>query len=327
MKTPGKVLHVLPSSHSDQPVPTAWSYSSADLRISLKSDASKVLDMDFPKGDVHIWSRSQTFQANQQWIFDKGLFIAAHHNSSCLSAGVSTQPGTQLTLAPCNHADPKQQWVLDSDTGHLTCAAASLTHSASQRTNYAFTAGLCVEANDNVPMATATFTPTETGQHSFYIELNAPPSFGAGFGITLKLISDDNQSIVDWEALTNLPNGISGKGHYIANKPVRVSLSYKGFKGNQPKVYVRGPKVETHTISSLFGQQVDYWVVAGDTDSLDGAIAGYRQITGAAPLYGQWVYGFWQCKEHYATQQGLLDAAHGFRNRYVTWLIQNPALI
>ena len=48
---------------------------------------------------------------------------------------------------------------------------------------------------------------------------------------------------------------------------------------------------------------------------IEAAICRYRSITGAAPLYAQWVYGFWQCKEHYATQQGLLDAAHGFRNR------------
>ena len=50
---------------------------------------------------------------------------------------------------------------------------------------------------------------------------------------------------------------------------------------------------------------------------IDGAIAGYRTITGAAPLYGRWAYGFWQCKEHYKTQQEVLDAAAGYRNRSI----------
>ena len=59
------------------------------------------------------------------------------------------------------------------------------------------------------------------------------------------------------------------------------------------------------TLNSYFSQGIDYYFVY-DTDNkggmIDGAIAGYRTITGAAPLYSKWVYGFWQCKEHYATQ-------------------------
>ena len=41
--------------------------------------------------------------------------------------------------------------------------------------------------------------------------------------------------------------------------------------------------------------------------------AGYREITGSAPLYDKWAYGFWQCKEHYHNQTELLNAAAKFR--------------
>ena len=36
-------------------------------------------------------------------------------------------------------------------------------------------------------------------------------------------------------------------------------------------------------------------------------------LQSAASMYAKWAYGFWQCKEHYHTQQELTDAAHKFR--------------
>jgi alpha-D-xyloside xylohydrolase len=46
---------------------------------------------------------------------------------------------------------------------------------------------------------------------------------------------------------------------------------------------------------------------------LDQVIGGYRQLTGNAPMFGKWAWGFWQCKEHYASQQELLDVAARYR--------------
>lgn len=48
---------------------------------------------------------------------------------------------------------------------------------------------------------------------------------------------------------------------------------------------------------------------------LDRCIAGYRVITGAAPLLPKWTYGFWQSKEHYHNRTELLWAARQFRSR------------
>lgn len=63
----------------------------------------------------------------------------------------------------------------------------------------------------------ASFTANVTGEHNFYVELEQPPSFGAGFGITLKMVTSDGQTVLDWEALTNLPNGITGRGIFEAS--------------------------------------------------------------------------------------------------------------
>jgi alpha-D-xyloside xylohydrolase len=67
------------------------------------------------------------------------------------------------------------------------------------------------------------------------------------------------------------------------------------------------------TVTSDIGDRLDYYVVDGG--SIDGSIAGYRQLTGAAPMYGKWAYGYWQSKEHYHTQDELLAVAEEYRKR------------
>jgi alpha-D-xyloside xylohydrolase len=68
-------------------------------------------------------------------------------------------------------------------------------------------------------------------------------------------------------------------------------------------------------VTSDIGDNIDYYLVDGGT--IDGAIAGYRALTGAAPLYGKWAYGYWQSKEHYHTQDELLAVAREYRRRKI----------
>ena len=59
---------------------------------------------------------------------------------------------------------------------------------------------------------------------------------------------------------------------------------------------------------------LDYTVFYGP--SIDRVIAEYRHATGEAPLIPKWALGYWQSKEHYATQQELLDIAAEYRRRH-----------
>ncbi|HJV62188.1 MAG TPA: TIM-barrel domain-containing protein [Albitalea sp.] len=56
----------------------------------------------------------------------------------------------------------------------------------------------------------------------------------------------------------------------------------------------------------------DYYLVAG-TD-MDGVIAGYRRLTGAAPMFPKAAFGLFMSKERYTTQQQLLDVVRRFRS-------------
>ena len=60
-------------------------------------------------------------------------------------------------------------------------------------------------------------------------------------------------------------------------------------------------------------QQLDYYVIAGD--DADEIIKGYRQLTGKAQIMPEWLLGYWQSRERYKTQDEIVDALKGFRER------------
>ena len=62
---------------------------------------------------------------------------------------------------------------------------------------------------------------------------------------------------------------------------------------------------------SDMGDNIDYYFVKGE--NMDKVISGYRYLTGTAPMYGKYAYGYWQSKEHYATQNELLTIARKYR--------------
>ncbi len=68
-------------------------------------------------------------------------------------------------------------------------------------------------------------------------------------------------------------------------------------------------------ISSEVADIIDYYFFYGP--DLDKVIAAYRELTGQAPMYGKWAYGFWQCKNRYKSQEELLGVARKYRELHV----------
>jgi alpha-D-xyloside xylohydrolase len=58
---------------------------------------------------------------------------------------------------------------------------------------------------------------------------------------------------------------------------------------------------------------IDYYFVYGP--DLDRVIAGYRRLTGEAPLLPRWALGLWQSRERFQTQQASQDVVSGYRAR------------
>jgi len=67
--------------------------------------------------------------------------------------------------------------------------------------------------------------------------------------------------------------------------------------------------------SSEAADTIDYYFIYGP--EFDQIVAAYRDLTGAAPLYGKWAYGFWQSKNKYNSQQELLDVAKRYRAEHI----------
>jgi len=62
---------------------------------------------------------------------------------------------------------------------------------------------------------------------------------------------------------------------------------------------------------SDMGDNIDYYFIHGK--NLDEVISGYRTLTGKAPMYGKYAYGYWQSKEHYDTQAEITSVAEKYR--------------
>ena len=60
---------------------------------------------------------------------------------------------------------------------------------------------------------------------------------------------------------------------------------------------------------------LDYYFIAGP--DMDGVVAGYRQLTGAATMLPRWAFGYVQSKERYRSQDDLVATVREFRKRQI----------
>lgn len=97
--------------------------------------------------------------------------------------------------------------------------------------------------------------------------------------------------------------------------PFLVSTANYGVLWDNYSKTIFDDNPERLSLWSEVADNVDYYFIAGT--NLDQVIAGYRKLTGQAPLYGKWAYGYWQSKEHYATRDELLKVAREYRQRRI----------
>lgn len=89
------------------------------------------------------------------------------------------------------------------------------------------------------------------------------------------------------------------------------TVEVQGVKEDSPVLYWRQVTDET-VFRSPVAHSLDYTVFSGNADEI---IAGYRQLTGKAPMLPLWALGYIHCRERYNTQAELLEKAHEFRKR------------
>ena len=68
------------------------------------------------------------------------------------------------------------------------------------------------------------------------------------------------------------------------------------------------------TWQATAGDLADFYVMAGEADTV---VAEYRRLTGAAPMFPKWAYGFWFSRDAFHSQQEILTAAKKFREEQI----------
>jgi alpha-D-xyloside xylohydrolase len=125
----------------------------------------------------------------------------------------------------------------------------------------------------------------------------------------------NNQTVIDHWRQGWLPSEDIARVRLTAGQSVPVRLSWSSDIGVNIVRLLWKPPVANRTTSlwSKVGDGIDYTFVCGP--EIDEVVAGYRRLTGEAPMMPRWAYGFWQCRERYQTAQESLDVLSGYRSR------------
>jgi len=102
------------------------------------------------------------------------------------------------------------------------------------------------------------------------------------------------------------------------NISIPMLLSSRGygiFWNNGSRSRFNNRFVHAFYLSSEVSNSIDYYFMYGP--AFDTIIADYRELTGQVPLFGKWAYGYWQCKNRYASQAELTTIAQRYRERHI----------
>ncbi|HEX3942357.1 MAG TPA: TIM-barrel domain-containing protein [Acidobacteriaceae bacterium] len=98
--------------------------------------------------------------------------------------------------------------------------------------------------------------------------------------------------------------------------PLLVSTQGYGIFWNTPaKSYFDNRFATEMNLSAEAAHAIDYYFFYGP--EIDGVIHQYRALTGHAPLFGEWAYGFVQSKDRYKSSDELLKIAGEYRSQHV----------
>ncbi len=148
--------------------------------------------------------------------------------------------------------------------------------------------------------------PTASGDHLLQLFSNG----GIRMWIDDRLVADHwRQGWLPWIDLARVPLE-KGRRH-------RVKIEWQKDQGMETvRLLWKPPSTErTTSLWSEVGDAVRYDFVYGP--ALDRVVAGYRRLTGEAPMMPRWAFGLWQSRQRYETQQQSLDVVDGFRSRRI----------
>lgn len=148
------------------------------------------------------------------------------------------------------------------------------------------------------------FTPTsDVGKPAYIVQQR----FGLSKDEGLYGLGQFQDGVMNWR---NHQVKLRQANQFIAN-PFLVSTAGYGILWDNYSTTTFRDNAQGASFASEIGDCIDYYFVYGR--NADGVVAGYRALTGKAPLFGKWVFGFWQCRERYKSQEELLGVVEKYR--------------
>ena len=152
---------------------------------------------------------------------------------------------------------------------------------------------------------TSTYTPQASGAHKFRL-------YSSSYA---KVFADGKEVLNRWRQNWN-PWYHNFELTLTKGKPVELRVEWQPNQGYIALFHADPlPPLDRHSVSfaSEASKAIDYYVVPGA--SMDALVAGYRRLTGKAPIMPQWAYGFWQSRQRYETQKQLTGVLAEYRKR------------
>jgi alpha-D-xyloside xylohydrolase len=97
--------------------------------------------------------------------------------------------------------------------------------------------------------------------------------------------------------------------------PIKIEWRREEGEGTLRLKWKTPPRTPYTSLWSEVGDGIDYYFLYGP--DLDEVVAGYREVTGRAPLMPRWALGLWQSRDLYNKAQDSLDALAEFRQRQI----------
>jgi len=201
---------------------------------------------------------------------------------------------------------PETAFTLESNDDNITLRTAALKVEVDRKTGgitYFDAAGRMLLHDDSKTMTPVTVNGEQTYRAEDYMTLGGYGSSEALYGL------GQHQAGV-WNYRGDSVE-LSQDNTSIAVPLMVSSAGYGLFWNNTSRSRFNNRFVHALYVSSEVADVIDYYFLYGP--ELDGVVEGYRELTGAAPMFGKWAYGFWQCKNRYKSQAELLGVAQKYR--------------
>lgn len=235
-------------------------------------------------------------------------------NYSLTRAG-DTRPFHQLSAIQLFSKKNEPGWLTTSYANDKNKIQEIITERAESNINMEFLG----DSKIQLPKEFNPSTGAVTWEGSLASHLTGRHQFRFIFGGSLKVWLDGKLVVDHWRKAWNPAPALIPVDLKSGEKlPVKIEWipeggeSYLSVKWQEP---LSEQEQNCFSFSSEAGQQIDYYFINGH--NMDEVIAGYRTLTGKAPIVPKWALGFWQSRERYKTQDEILSTVEEFRKRKI----------